>query len=203
MMAPAGQSIYARSGARGASLRAVSEGTPPRGRMNLVTERLTLRPFTLEDAPFILRLLNEPSFIENIADKGVRTLEHAEEYLKTGPLHSYEVHGHGLCRVALRDSDTPVGMCGLLKRDTLADVDLGYAFLPEFTGRGLALEAARATVAWAAQTLGLGKLVAIVAPANTRSIALLRRLGFANEGTVVMPGDPKELLLEGLLLGGA
>jgi ribosomal-protein-alanine N-acetyltransferase len=171
--------------------------------MNLVTERLTLRPFALEDAPFILRLLNELSFIENIADKGVRTLAQAEDYLQAGPLHSYEVHGHGLCRVGLRGSDTPVGMCGLLKRDTLADVDLGYAFLPEFTGRGLALEAARATVGWAAQALGRRKLLAIVAPTNTRSIALLRKLGFASEGTVVMPGDPKELLLEGLALGPA
>lgn len=170
--------------------------------MTLVTDRLIVRPFTLEDAPFILRLLNEPTFIENIADKGVRTIAQAEEYLQSGPMHSYQVHGHGLCRVALKDVGTPIGMCGLLKRDALSDVDLGYALLPEFTSQGYALEAARATVDWAVTNLGLKRLLAIVNPTNSRSIALLRKLGFRNQGVVRMPGDEKELQLEGLDLAG-
>lgn len=96
----------------------------------LDTDHLTIRPFTLEDAPFIVRLLNEPSFLEFIGDKGVRTLAQAEAYLRQGPLASYASHGHGLCMVQDRVTGAPMGMCGLIKRDTLPEVDLGYAFVP-------------------------------------------------------------------------
>jgi len=96
----------------------------------LETDRLLLRHFTPEDAPFILRLLNEPSFLHNIGDKGVRTLEQAAGYLLEGPIRNYKALGFGVYLVALRESLEPIGMCGLLKRDQFEDVDIGYAFLP-------------------------------------------------------------------------
>jgi [ribosomal protein S5]-alanine N-acetyltransferase len=150
--------------------------------MPLDTDRLTIRPFTLEDAPFILRLLNEPSFFEFIGDKGVRTLAQAEGYLRQGPLASYASHGHGLCMVQDRVTGAPMGMCGLIKRDTLPEVDLGYAFVPECWGQGLAREAAAACLAHGRAELGLGGVLAIVAPGNTASIRLLTALGFAPNG---------------------
>src|SRR5690349_10085825 len=98
------------------------------------TGRLVLRQFSLDDAPFILRLLNEPSFVQHIADKGVRDLEGARGYLREGPMASYERHGFGLWLVSLAGGDTAIGMAGLLKRDYLDHMDIGYAFLPEYGG---------------------------------------------------------------------
>lgn len=156
----------------------------------LQTERLLIRPFTLADAPFILRLLNEPSFIENIADKGVRTLDQATAYLVEGPLTSYAQHGHGLWLVAHRATGKPMGMCGLIKRDTLPQPDLGYAFCPEFWGLGYAREAASACVAWGRDDLGLQGLLAIVSPGNTASIRLLEALDFHFQHELdLSPGD--------------
>jgi len=155
----------------------------------LQTERLVIRPFTLEDAPFILRLLNEPSFIANIADKGVRTLEQAEAYLTQGPLASYEAHGHGLWLVQHRTTGNPMGMCGLIKRDTLPAVDLGYAFCPEFWGLGYAREAACACLAWG-RNHQLKRILAIVNPTNNGSIRLLEALDFSLQGPLELaPGD--------------
>ncbi len=157
----------------------------------LLTERLVIRPFRVEDAPFILRLLNEPSFIEFIADKGVRTLAQAEDYLRSGPLASYLTHGHGLCLVEHRETGNPMGMCGLIKRDSLPEVDLGYAFVPEFWGLGYAREAAEACVAWGRDGLGLPGLLAIVTPGNLASIRLLEALDFEFVTiTEHQPGDP-------------
>jgi RimJ/RimL family protein N-acetyltransferase len=102
----------------------------------LKTDRLLIEPFTLDDAAFILRLLNEPSFVRHIADKGVRDLEGARGYLQTGPLASYDRYGFGLWRVGLAGKGTAIGMAGLLRRDWLDDIDIGYAFLPEYGGAG-------------------------------------------------------------------
>ena len=151
------------------------------------TERLTIRPFDLGDCDFIIRLLNEPSFIANIADKGVRDRTQAAAYLTEGPLKAYREHGHGLYRVALRDTGQPIGMCGLIKRECFQEVDLGYAFLPEFTGRGYALESGRAVLAYGAEALGLKTVIAIVLPANLPSTTLLERLGFTLADTVTLP----------------
>jgi RimJ/RimL family protein N-acetyltransferase len=162
----------------------------------LQTERLVIRPFTLADAPFILRLLNEPSFIEHIADKGVRTLAQAEDYLLQGPLASYATHGHGLWMVQHREGGAPMGMCGLIKRDTLHHVDLGYAFVPEFWGQGYAREAAAACLVYGRDTLELKRLLAIVSPGNASSIRLLEALDFLATGRMEMaPGD--EVLVYG------
>lgn len=160
----------------------------------LLTDRLILRPFDLGDAPFILRLLNEPSFIANIADKGVRTQAQAEAYLREGPLTSYAAHGHGLWWVGHRETGAPVGMCGIIRRDTLPELDLGYAFLPEWWGQGLAREAARACVAWAQEALGAKGLLAVITPSNAPSIRLVEALGFVPQGEVTWtPGDPLRL----------
>ncbi len=161
----------------------------------ITTARLTIRQFTLEDAEFVLRLLNDPAFIRNIADRGVRTLEQAREYLVSGPLAMYAKHGFGLWRVGLKDGDVPVGMCGLLKRDTLDDVDVGYAFLPEHTARGFAIESAAAALAWGRKVRGLQRIVAIVSPGNERSIRLLEKLAFTFEKTVRLTPDGEDLSL--------
>jgi [ribosomal protein S5]-alanine N-acetyltransferase len=160
------------------------------GQPVLQTERLILRRFVPGDAAFILRLLNERSFVENIGDRGVHTLEAAERYLIDGPIASYQRHGHGLWLVARKEIPAPIGMCGLLKREQLPDVDLGYAFLPEFWGSGYAHESARAALEWA-RSSGMDRLVAIVSPGNARSIRLLEKLGFAFERlTTMLPGAP-------------
>jgi RimJ/RimL family protein N-acetyltransferase len=157
------------------------------------TERLKIRNFQTSDATFILRILNEPSFIQNIADRGVRTLEQAEKYLVDGPLKSYAAHGFGLYLVEQKDSGQPIGMCGLIKRPQLEDVDLGYAFLPAFSGQGLAIEAACAVLSYGHSTLKLGKIVAIVLPTNQRSIRLLEKLQFRQTGTIQLRPDSEIL----------
>lgn len=159
----------------------------------LRTRRLAIDPFSLEDCDFIIRLLNDSTFIDNIEDKGVRTREQAAAYLATGPLESYRTHGHGLWRVALAGSGTPIGMCGLIKREELPDVDLGYAFLPEYCGLGYAREAAEACLDYGRDTIGLGKVTAIVNPGNARSSGLLLRLGFSLAGMTGLHGENLEL----------
>jgi RimJ/RimL family protein N-acetyltransferase len=156
------------------------------------TERLIIRKFTLEDADFILRLMNEPSFIENIADRGVRTREQAAAYLAEGPLAMYRQHGHGLYCVELKATGAPIGMCGLLKREQFQDVDLGYAFLPEHCGRGYATEAGAAVLAYGHAALGLAKVIAITRPGNDRSGAVLTRLGFRSLGLARTPLRPEQ-----------
>lgn len=150
----------------------------------LDTERLRLREMTLEDAPFILELLNEPAFIQNIADKGVRTLEDARGYLEKGPMASYAKHGFGLFAVDLKASGEPIGICGLVKRDGLDDVDVGYAFLERHWSRGYAVEAAAATVEYGLEKVGLKRVVAITAPDNQGSIRVLERIGLRFEGMI-------------------
>ncbi len=159
------------------------------------TPRLTLREFTPHDAAFLLQLLNDPGFIANINDKGIRTVDAAREYIEVTLAPSYSLHGFGLWAVERKDTGAPIGMCGLIKRDWLDDVDLGYALLAEATGSGFAREAARATLEVAQTRHHLTRLAAIVNAENTRSIALLRDLGFAAHGTVRMPPDDTEIPL--------
>ena len=159
------------------------------------TERLRLRELTEEDAAFALELVNEPSWIRFIGKRDVGSLADASRYLEKGPIAMYARHGFGLWCVALRSTGEAIGMCGLIKRDTLPDVDLGFAFLPRHWGRGYALEAAEATMAYARETLGLARVVAILSQDNERSARLLVKLGFVPEGTIAMPGDAEELAL--------
>lgn len=156
----------------------------------LKTERLLLRPFTTEDAEFILRLLNEPSFLQQVGDKGVRNHEQAIGYLLEGPIRSYNLHGHGLMCVERRETGLPLGMCGLLRRKPDQDPDLGYAFLPEYWSKGYAIESAEATLDWGMRVLGFSRILALVAPGNARSIILLQKLGFTEAGFA--PSDQAE-----------
>lgn len=161
----------------------------------LVTGRLELAPLGLDDAPFILELLNSPGFLRFVGDKGVRDLEGARGYLAAGPLASYAKHGFGLLRVALRDGGPAIGICGLIRRPGLDDVDLGFALLPAFEGRGYAAEAARATLERGRDAHGLRRVVAITDPGNAGSVRLLERLGFAFERRIELNGE--DLLLFG------
>lgn len=152
--------------------------------MRIETERLILRPFTPDDAAFVVVLLNEPSFIANIGDRGVRTVEDAVAYLAGGPIASYEANGHGLLLMELRDTGEPIGMCGLLRRAQFADVDVGYSILPAYWRRGYAAEAVAATLRHGREVLGIGRIIALVSPHNTPSASLLEKLGFTFVETV-------------------
>ncbi|HXD11557.1 MAG TPA: GNAT family N-acetyltransferase [Anaerolineales bacterium] len=164
--------------------------------MNILeTERLQIRQLSREDAPFILQLVNEPSFIQNIGDRGVRTLADAEKYIENGPVASYARNGFGLCLVTLKESGESIGMCGLIKREALEDVDIGYAFLPQFWSKGYAFEAAQAFKQYAREVVGLTRLVAIVDPTNQGSIRVLEKLGMAFEKMVRLSSEDIDLKL--------
>lgn len=141
------------------------------------TKRLSLRPLTIEDAAFYLRLVNEPSFIENIGDKGVRDLEGARAALLAGPIAMQADLGYSLWMVTRKEDGAAIGLCGLIKRDTLPDTDIGYAYLPAYWGQGYAWEAASAVMAFGRDVVGLPRLVGIVSPSNIASSALLKKLG--------------------------
>ena len=145
------------------------------------TERLRLRQLTLDDAGFMLTLLNDPAWLRNIGDRGVRNLDDARAYLATGPLELYARLGFGFYAVERLSDGAAMGICGLIKRDTLPDVDIGYALLPEYVGQGYAQEAAQATVELARERFGLTRLVAITTPSNEASARLLIRLGMTLE----------------------
>jgi len=161
----------------------------------LETERLSLRRLTVDDAEFILALLNEPSFLRYIGDKKVRNLDDARQYILNGPVGSYERHGFGLNCVELRESHTPIGMCGLLKRDELPDPDIGFALLPDFWSKGFAFEAAQAVLKDARERLQLQRILAITSLDNEASINLLQRLGFSFDEVVQMAPDREPLRL--------
>jgi RimJ/RimL family protein N-acetyltransferase len=161
----------------------------------LDTERLTLRWLTAADAPFMLGLLNEPSFIENIGDRGVRTLEGAGEYIARGAVASYEQNGYGLYLVERKDGGVPVGICGLVKRPFLDDADVGFAFLPQYWSQGYAHESASAVMRLARERLGLGRVVAIVSPGNGPSMRLLRKIGLEYERMIALPESGEECAL--------
>lgn len=156
------------------------------------TNRLILRELQLADAAFALRLYNEPSFLQHIGDKGVRTLADAEKNLQQGAIASYAQHGYGMWLVENQQGQA-IGLCGLIKRDFLTETDLGYAYLPQYFGLGYAYEAASAVLAYAAAQTELKTLVAIVSPANLASKALLQKLGFVQHGQVLVP-DKNEMV---------
>jgi RimJ/RimL family protein N-acetyltransferase len=155
----------------------------------LETERLQLRPLTVDDADFVLKLLNEPSFIEHIGDKQVRTREDARAFIDLGPWASHAALGFGLECVELKANGEPIGVCGLLKRDILDEVDVGYAFLPEYWSSGYATEAVTAILRDARNRLGLTRIAALVNNSNSSSIRLLDKLGFSFAGMVSFHED--------------
>jgi len=157
--------------------------------------RLRLRHFDKQDAAFIVQQLNEPSFIRNIADRGVRNEQDADEFLRNGPLASYAQNGHGMYAVELKSDGTVIGMCGLLKRDKLPHADLGYAFLPAYWSRGYASEAAQATLNYGRDVLGMKEILAIVNNDNKGSIALLDKLGFIYQQMIALYDNEPEIRL--------
>lgn len=159
------------------------------------TERLLLRQLSTGDADFILELLNEPSFIQNIGDRGVRTLADANQYIMNGPVASYAKNGFGLYLVVLKKTNESIGICGVIKRDGLEDVDIGYAFLPRFWSKGYAVESALATKSYAKNVIGLKRIVAITDPANRDSIRVLEKIGLSFERMIRLSDDDIELKL--------
>lgn len=159
------------------------------------TERLRVREFNTEDASFILELLNTPGWLEFIGDRNVRTDEQARSYLENGPMKSYRENGFGLYMVETKETNTPVGMCGVLKRGTLDHPDIGFAFLPAHGGVGYAKEIAKATLNYADNTLRIPILLAITKPNNRRSIRLLERIGFVFAETFHLNDATDPLLL--------
>jgi len=159
------------------------------------TERLSLRKFSVEDAAFIRELLNDDSFVRNVGDKGVRSDEDAAAYIQNGPIASYERFGFGLYAVELKATGELIGMCGLLKRDSLTDPDLGFAFLPKFWKKGYAFEAAAAAISYGTTVLGLMRVLAITMPDNVGSIRVLEKIGLRFEGMIKVSDDEPELKL--------
>jgi len=161
----------------------------------LETDRLVLRQLVSSDAPFIVELLNDPDWLRYIGDRGVRTLQQAIGYIETGPAAMYARFGFSLYLTELKTSQDPIGLCGLIKRDFLDDVDIGFAFLPRYRGAGYAFEAASGVLRHAAGVLGLRRVVAITAQDNDRSAQLLQRLGFHFEQLIAYPGEDQPVRL--------
>ena len=164
--------------------------------MNVIeTDRLNLRHLTPNDAEFILALLNDPAFLRFIGDKGVRDMEGALKYITHGPMEMYARLGFGLYLVELKDGKIPIGLCGLIKREGLDDVDIGFAFLPDFRAKGYAYEAASATMEYGKTALGLKRIVAITSLDNEASGKLLEKIGLRFEQIIRLSEEADEVRL--------
>ena len=173
---------------------------PDRAGVFVSTERLRLFELGLDDAPLMLAVWNDPAFIRNVADRGIRTESAARDALAAGALRMYAEFGYGPYGMALRSNNESIGICGLFRREGLEDTDIGYAVLPDWCGQGYAYEAATAVVAHARHALGLTRLTAIVSPNNVPSIKLTEKLGLRYEKTILMPGDGDEVNIYAMLL---
>jgi len=161
----------------------------------LETDRLVLRWIDVDDAAFILELLNDPSFIRFIGDKGVRELEAARNYILTGPIASYKQFRFGLYATVLKETPAPIGICGILKRDTLPHPDIGFAFLPAYWNKGYAYEASAAVLEHARNNLGIDRVLAITTPDNDASVRLLVKLGLRFDRLIKLSTDADEVKL--------
>ena len=161
----------------------------------LETERLRLRWLTADDAAFIFELVNDPTWIKFIGDRNVKTLDAARAYITDKYVADYVGHGFGLNLVELKESGTPVGICGLIKREGLEDVDVGFAFLPRYAGFGYATESAAAALEHGHRVLGIRRIIAITVPYNVRSIRVLEKVGLRFEKIIRMAGDDEDLAL--------
>ncbi len=167
----------------------------------LETERLRLRRVTLDDANLMLAIWNDPAFIRHVGDRGVRTVEAAEEAMQDGAFRLYDDYGYGPYCVSLKSDGAQIGICGLFRRDILDDPDLGFGLLPEYCGNGYAGEAATAVVSHARDDLGIQRLAAIVSPGNAASIGLIEKLGLTFDQGITMPGEENEISLYSMTLG--
>lgn len=161
----------------------------------LETDRLLLRRLTTDDAEFILGHLNDASFHRFIGDRGVRTVEEARQYLLDGPIASYLQHGYGIYMVEIKDSGEQIGTCGLVNREGMEDVEIGFALLPQFWSQGYAIEAAQAVMVYAKKELGLQRIVAIANLGNESSFKLLEKLGLRFDRMIRLPGSETEIKL--------
>ena len=161
----------------------------------LETQRLGLREFTRDDAAFIVELLNTPAWLQFIGDRNVKTKEQAITYLENGPIKSYKENGFGLWKVELKENKTPIGMCGILKRENLEDPDIGFAFLPQYFGKGYGFEVASATLSYGREKLGIEKILAITIPGNEKSIRLLEKIGLSFKENISATAEGEQLLL--------
>lgn len=161
----------------------------------LQTKRLILSRLSYDDCEFIYELVNEPVFKQFIGDKQVATLTDARDYLKNGPIGSYERHGFGMFLVSARDGGNPLGICGLVKREQFVDPDLGFAFLRRYWAQGYAFESARAVLDYGNEQLGLARIIAIADPKNSASVRLIKKLGLVFEKTVRIEGDTFDINL--------
>lgn len=166
----------------------------------LETERLVLRELCATDAAFILQLVNDPAWLRFIGDKGIRTLEAARNYILNGPVEMYQRHGFGLWLVELKEGKIPIGICGLIKREVLEDIDLGFAFLPDYLRKGYGFEAASASISFGKERFGLKRIVAVLSPDNVASTRLLEKLGFHFERLVRLSSEAPEINLYGAVL---
>ncbi len=170
----------------------------PRWRME--TERLYLSDVTVEDSALMLAVWNDPAFMRNVADRGIRSNEQAREAIANGARKLFEEFGYGPYSMALKSNGAMIGICGLFKRENLDDPDIGFAVLPDYCGKGYAGEAALAVVDYARSNLGIEKLTAIVSATNTASIGLIEKLGLVFERMITMPGDDEAIRLYSMLL---
>ena len=159
------------------------------------TPRLLLRRITLDDADLMLAIWNDPAFVQHVGDRGIRTIEQAQQALGDGALMLYETYGYGPYCMVRKDDAQRIGICGLFRRENLLHPDIGFAVLPKFCGAGFALEAARAVVQHAREDLGIKTLAAIVSPANEASVSLIEKLGLIFQRGITMPGEQEEISL--------
>jgi RimJ/RimL family protein N-acetyltransferase len=172
----------------------------------LLTPRLSIRSFTASDAAFIVELLNDADWLRHIGERHVHTLDDARAYLNDGPLAAQARHGFALWAVRRREDEPagpPIGMCGLLRRPGLEDVDIGYAFLPTARGQGFAREAAAAVLAHGFDRLDLSRIVAITTPDNHASGRVLAAIGMRLERRLRVPGHDSDSLLYACQRGAA
>lgn len=169
----------------------------------LETDRLRLRPVTANDAGLMLAVWNDPDFIRNVADRGIRTEEQAREAIRSGAQKLFDDYGYGPYCMSLKSDGAMVGICGLFRRDNLDDPDIGFAVLPDYCGKGLASEAAIAVLEHATNALQLDKLTAIVSPHNAPSIGLIEKLGLTFDRMITMPGETEAICLYSMALGEA
>ncbi|MFI5185425.1 MAG: GNAT family N-acetyltransferase [Chitinophagales bacterium] len=159
------------------------------------SKRLLLRPFIPGDSNFILELLNTEGWLKYIGDRNVKTIQQANYYLENGPIKSYKVNGFGLSMVQLKENNKPIGMSGLIRRDYLDHPDIGFAFLPGYTGKGYAYEIAKEIIYYGFNRLQLQQILAITLPENSSSIRLLEKLGLRYQKKVISKDTNEELSL--------
>lgn len=162
--------------------------------MRIETERLIISEITINEAPFYYELVNDPTYLQFIPDKNIYSIADAEKHITNKIIGEYKTRGFGFYLVSLKDR-TPIGMCGLIDRDGLECMDIGFSFLKEYRGQGYAFEASKAVLEFAKNSLKVGKIAAITTLDNVKSSKLLERLGFKHERNIFIPNDPEELRL--------